>query len=655
MRKLPYDDQPDTPNKAHNMDTLLAFLFFIGFISVGIVFLLERSKAEKTRLELENKNHEISHNYESLTKKAASLSSKVKSLERFQAVVDINNELELVRGKIVEEQASAKEKIKQLLDDRDRIDAEHQEAIKVQKSEIRQMRKDARIEENNILNRASDESIKIIDEANRRAEEIAGDAYQALKQSHHLTATVRAIQNTIRGYGDEYLIPNHAALDHLAENYTHKQAGMDLKTARARIKAMVKQQTAATCDYAEKRRSTTAIRFVLDAFNGKVDSSLSTVRDNNLGKLQQEIKDSYHLVNEHGKAFRDARILPEYLDARLNELNCAVAVMELKTKEQEEQKRIKQEIREENKAKAEYEKAIKEAEKEEKLLQKLMAEAQAKLNAATETERAEYEAKIAELQQKYTEAEERNRRAISMAQQTKRGHVYVISNIGSFGEDVFKIGLTRRLEPLERVKELGDASVPFSFDVHAMIYNEDAPKLEKMLHHVFTDFQVNKVNPRKEFFRVGVKEIKESLEKIGIEAKWTMKAEAKEYRETLAMEREQGVSPTLREPDTDVATLLASSETQPPEFELQAVPFSEEQLVETSNDAKLLNESTNSVENRHESNGKLTTEEGTLAAAQIASCPHSDCNKDIPLRELKMGENLCPHCNKLFNVNNRKN
>jgi len=111
------------------------------------------------------------------------------------------------------------------------------------------------------------------------------------------------------------------------------------------------------------------------------------------------------------------------------------------------------------------------------------------------------------------EAEEKNKRAQSMAELTKSGHVYVISNIGSFGDDVLKIGMTRRLDPMDRVDELGDASVPFDFDVHAMIYSDDAPALEKELQAIFAKHQVNKVNCRKEFFRAGIFKIKDTFEK----------------------------------------------------------------------------------------------------------------------------------------------
>ena len=117
-----------------------------------------------------------------------------------------------------------------------------------------------------------------------------------------------------------------------------------------------------------------------------------------------------------------------------------------------------------------------------------------------------------------------------MAEMTKSGYVYVISNIGSFGEDVVKIGLTRRLEPDERVKELGDASVPFGFDTHAMIYSEEAPALEAALHREFAERRVNQVNSRKEFFRVGLGEIQAAIEEmVDDEVDFTVTAKADDY------------------------------------------------------------------------------------------------------------------------------
>lgn len=191
----------------------------------------------------------------------------------------------------------------------------------------------------------------------------------------------------------------------------------------------------------------------------------------------------------------------------------------------------------EERAQREFERSMREAAKEEEALRKAMEKIQAQVEKASADQRERYETQLAEMAEKFRQSEERSQRAKSMAEQTRMGHVYVISNVGSFGEEVFKIGLTRRLEPLDRIRELGDASVPFGFDVHAMIFSENAPSLETSLHRHFLTAQVNKVNPRKEFFRVPISVIKGELEKLGITAQWTVAAEASEYRETLAIER----------------------------------------------------------------------------------------------------------------------
>ena len=133
-----------------------------------------------------------------------------------------------------------------------------------------------------------------------------------------------------------------------------------------------------------------------------------------------------------------------------------------------------------------------------------------------EEEKIKLHEKISALEAKLQEALAMKERALSMAQQTRIGYVYVISNVRSFGENVYKIGMTRRLEPMDRVRELSDASVPFAFDVHHMIYTDDAPKLEAQLHQKFSEARLNTDNYRKEFFRVPLTEITNTLKEIGV-------------------------------------------------------------------------------------------------------------------------------------------
>jgi len=416
-------------------------------------------------------------------------------------------------------------------------------------SEAKEKAKILKDEAQAILNSATTKAASLIEAANKKATEIAGSAYEAMKNASLYEQTVKAMKNLIEGYGDQYIIPEQSLLDDLAEDFSHTQAGQELKRARDCTKVMVRNGTAAACEYVEANRRETAINFVVDAFNGKVDSILSRAKQENSGKLDQQIRDAFTLVNFNGKAFRDARIKEEYLTARLDELKWAVVSQQLALQEREEQRDAKEQVREEARAAKEQERALREAVKEEEMLRKAMEQAQAQFEHATGEQKAMYEARIQDMRELCQQAEERKKRALSMAQQTKQGHVYIISSIGSFGEDVYKIGLTRRWDPVDRVQELGGASVPFGFDVHAMILSEDAPRLEHHLHTHFLHRQMNKVNQRKEFFRVSLREIREEIEKLGLTTgvKWTMTAAAKEYRESMAIEKAIKDNPAMRE------------------------------------------------------------------------------------------------------------
>jgi hypothetical protein len=199
--------------------------------------------------------------------------------------------------------------------------------------------------------------------------------------------------------------------------------------------------------------------------------------------------------------------------------------------EREEQARIRAQIREEALRDREAREAVERAEREQRIVAAALADALRNANN-------QHTAEVDRLERELAEAQAASQRAISQAQITKAGYVYVISNIGSFGEGVFKIGMTRRLEPLDRINELGDASVPFPFDVHLMISTTDAPKLENALHHAFHRTRLNKTNPRKEFFRTNVADIVEVVEKNHGTVEYTVDAEALQYRQSLTMTEE---------------------------------------------------------------------------------------------------------------------
>jgi hypothetical protein len=140
------------------------------------------------------------------------------------------------------------------------------------------------------------------------------------------------------------------------------------------------------------------------------------------------------------------------------------------------------------------------------------------------------------LEAKLAEVREEKERARAMAELTRAGYVYIITNVGSFGEGVVKIGMTRRVDPNDRVKELGDASVPFLFDTHALIYSEDAPALESALHRRFEAGRVNKANYRKEFFRADIAEVKGAVEELAPDAVFIEDAVAADYYRSKHME-----------------------------------------------------------------------------------------------------------------------
>ena len=167
--------------------------------------------------------------------------------------------------------------------------------------------------------------------------------------------------------------------------------------------------------------------------------------------------------------------------------------------------------------------------------------------------------RIKSLESQIEEARKQKERALSQAQLTKSGHVYVISNVGSFGENVYKVGMTRRLEPMERISELGDASVPFPFDVHAMLYSENAPQLESALHDFLWERRVNLVNPRKEFFQASLDELERFAKERGLKVEFTKLAEAKQYRETLSVRQQQITQPTAQQSEKFPPSLFADS------------------------------------------------------------------------------------------------
>lgn len=274
-------------------------------------------------------------------------------------------------------------------------------------------------------------------------------------------------------------------------------------------------------------------KLILRAFNGEIDSLISNANWSDVQRLGDRLYAINEAISDLVETF-GISISSEYVDLKHKELLLNYEYQEKRRIEREEQRRIQAQMREEERAQREIERALNEAKDEEERYAKALERAKREVLLAKDGEVDVLNSRVKLLEEQLAEAQAAKQRAISRAEQTRSGHIYIISNIGSFGQNKFKIGMTRRLDPLERVKELSDASVPFDFDVHAVIFTEDAPTLESRLHSHFSSRRVNRVNERKEFFDVAIEEIEAVIRQYNASIEVIKEPEAREYRETLA-------------------------------------------------------------------------------------------------------------------------
>jgi hypothetical protein len=309
-----------------------------------------------------------------------------------------------------------------------------------------------------------------------------------------------------------------------------------IAAGRDRQKAMVAEKMATLCpsdwtvDGSRSKGQTMVnrqMRLTMRAFNNECDAAIANARWNNVVAMEKRILNAAKAIDSANSSMK-LKINEEYVALKLDELHLTHEYREQQKIEKEERAELARAEREEKKLLAEAEAAEREEQKYQALLDKARQEA-AGGNATTSMQ-----ARIAELESALAAAHDASERARSMAEMTRCGYVYIISNIGSFGDDVVKIGLTRRLDPDDRVRELGDASVPFAFDTHAMIYSDEAPALEAALHKNFADRRINVANMRKEFFRVSLEEVENAVSQLAPQASFFKDREAQEWQETIA-------------------------------------------------------------------------------------------------------------------------
>ena len=274
-------------------------------------------------------------------------------------------------------------------------------------------------------------------------------------------------------------------------------------------------------------------KLLLRAFNSECDEVIRNVTYANIDLSEKRLYTSYETTSKLGRNMNIIISYP-YLKSKIEELHLAFEYKQKKQEEKEEQKEIRAQLREEAKLQKEIEEARKKIQKEQKHYQNALDSINKQLLTATDEQKADLEQKKAEIEAQLCEIDKNIKDIDYRESNAKAGYVYIISNIGAFGENVYKIGMTRRLDPQERIDELSDASVPFNFDIHAMIFSDNAPALEAALHKAFENKKLNMVNQRREFFNVTLDEIKEVVMKnFDKSVEFIEVPEAEQYRTSL--------------------------------------------------------------------------------------------------------------------------
>ncbi|MCK8504096.1 DUF4041 domain-containing protein [Myxococcus fulvus] len=467
---------------------------------------------------------------------------------RFKPILDVEAERQRILSALERTQAESEH---MLATERTRVAAELARERELADTAIR----DAR-EEVERINSSTNHAIRL--ERTR----LDAEATQVREEKARLEALIVNLRAELQPLEEEAVLRSYGLYKPIYNLSSSEKYEQRLDRLREEQKALLKNKQAASCriqwevngSKAEgKKQTDRTLRLILRAFNGEADACVAKVTYKNIKAMEARIQKSAEAINALTE-IQQCSIAEPYVKLKLAELRLAHEYEEKRQEEKEEQRRIREQMREEEAAQRELEREKLEAEREAQRDEEALRKAREELEKSQGSAQAKLLERIAELERRVVEDQERQR-AISQAQLTRTGHVYVISNIGSFGENIYKVGMTRRLVPQDRIDELGDASVPFEFDVHAIIRTADAPALEAALHKTFAQRRVNRVNERKEFFRATLDEIAQAVRKHHGDFELTRLAEAAEYRKSLAMNEEErgGEATVIALPERSVA------------------------------------------------------------------------------------------------------
>ncbi|MCI3136314.1 DUF4041 domain-containing protein [Staphylococcus hominis subsp. hominis] len=494
---LEYGRQSNRYNASIDFTTKNDGNTFISLLSLAI-------EVDRKRLDLERKLDDMNNEVNQWKQQINDLDSANKTLteEKQQIEHEFKDESQGLNGKLQKELNDVYSIKKQL---------------KLQEKELKNTIK----EEKNKLQDYKDKELTAVNEKKREIMDMVADLKLERKdiaaENEKLKDEVRLKKEKILELDSniEDKIINSDLKDifvsHFEDSITSKELNDKLSMLTLDEKEMTRTKEAVSYSgYSDKKSFINSqIKQILRSFNTECDYLFSNLTSRNYENYHKKIIRSFESLNKIYKVDY-VEISREYLKIKLEKLNLINERAIKIEQEKQLQREIKEQMKEEEKVRRELEQQEKKIEKEERQFGNEIKSLFKRLEkSANDIEKELYADKIRELEEKVKQLEEDKKDVENRKLNTRAGYVYVISNIGSFGEGIYKIGLTRRLEPYDRVKELGDASVPFEFDVHAMIFSDDAPTLENTLHRHFRDRELNKVNHRKEFFRVDIEEIEE--------------------------------------------------------------------------------------------------------------------------------------------------
>lgn len=526
--------------------------------------------------------HIILGGAQGMFKKIKELLNVNKTLEQKEALLKeldakLENKEQLFENIATEAKQSVQQEADQLINE----STEHAERVKREADEYAQKTKeDAEIEAKNLKETTEKEAKNLRETTEKEIEDIINkkkevennlneveSQYSAslaeLKKSQnkvkkHKTEAV-GIQNLVEKFSDSVdlslvekeLIVLEEALgeDGVLEPIVHLNLHYeDSKLLRKEMNANKREITKLLKTY-ESRYTTkanqTIYHLMVIGLQAELQNILHTLSYTNQEKAinsAKELINKYLTICGNGNASilsTITRFLSELEPLFLNAVQIEYSYYVQREKEKEEQKLIREQMRQEAEEQRKLDAEKKKIEKEEEKYTNEIRKNKELLAAETDDSKiAALEARLKELEQQVEEIEEKKEEIVKRAN-GKAGYVYVISNMGSFGERMFKVGMTRRLNPLDRVDELGDASVPFKFDIHAMIFSNDAVGLEQKMHQILDADRVNKINLRKEFFYGDVEKLQEIVQEIEPTAEFTLTMTASEYRQSESLRKEE--------------------------------------------------------------------------------------------------------------------